>query len=107
MVRMASSLDKDPIIVALLDRLSERLGPGSFDIVDHWESDLCAVGIASPEDHGILAYISCYGKPEGRYYVELELPPASGNDLPYQAAGRFSDLDFEALVGVVSGHFGQ
>jgi hypothetical protein len=75
MIRMASPLDKDPIIIALLERLGERLGPDSFDIVDHWESDLCAVGIASPRDHGILAYLSCYGEPEGRYHVELELPP--------------------------------
>jgi hypothetical protein len=104
---MARPLDKDSIIIALLDRLGERLGPDSFDTVDHWESDLCAVGIASPGGHGILAYISCYGEPEGRYHVELEMPPSPGNDLPYQVAGRFSDLDFEALVNVVSKHLGQ
>jgi hypothetical protein len=101
-----SALDKDPAIVALLRRLSDRLGPDAFDIVDHWELDLCAVGIASPRDHGVLAYISCYGEPEERYYVELELPPTPGGELPYQVAGRYDDLDFEALAGVVSSHFG-
>jgi len=102
--RMSSALDKDPIIVALLRRLRKYLGPSAFDIVDHWESDLCAIGIASPRDHGVLAYISCFGEPEGRYHVELELPPSPDGDLPFQVAGRYNDLDFEALADVVSNH---
>ena len=104
---MDSPLDKDPAILAVLRRLSERLGRDAFDIVDHWEPDLCAVGIASPRDHAILVYISCFGKLEGRYYVELELPPSPGEELPYQVAGRYNDLDFEAVAGVVSAHFGR
>ncbi len=104
---MDSALDKDPAIVALLRRLSNYLGSDAFDVVDHWEPDVCAVGIASPRDHGVLAYISCYGEPQGRFHVELELPPSPGAELPYQVAGRFDDLDFEALAGVVSSHFGS
>jgi hypothetical protein len=100
-------LDKDPAIVTLLRRLSDRLGLDAFEIVDHWEPDLCAIGIASPRDHGVLAYISCFGEPEGRYHVELELPPSPGGELPYQDAGRYDDLGFEALVSVVSAHFGR
>jgi hypothetical protein len=103
---MDPALDKDPAIVALLRRLRDRLDPNAFDIVDHWELDPCAVGIASPRDHGVLAYISCYGEPPGRYQVELELPPTTRGEMPYQVAGRFDDLDFEALAGVVSSHFG-
>jgi hypothetical protein len=104
---MTPVYDKDSSILSLLDRLRDRLGPGNFDIIDHWESDPYAVGLASPQDHGVLAYISCFGEPEGRYHVELELPPSSGDDLPYREAGRFSDLDFEAMVGVVSEHLGR
>jgi hypothetical protein len=104
---MDSALDKDPAIIAVLRRLSERLGLDAFDVVDHWEPDLYAVGIASPRGHAVLVYISCYGEPERRYHVELELPPSPGGELPYQVAGRYDDLDFEALAGVVSAHLGR
>jgi len=101
---VGAALDKDPIILAVLDRLRARLGPGAFVHADHWESDLCAVGIASPRDPGVLVYISCFGEPPGRFGYELELPPAPGEDFPYQVAGTGSGLSFEELAGVVAGH---
>jgi hypothetical protein len=97
-------LDKDPAILRVLDRLWSRLGPGTFVVTDHWEADLCAVGIASPYNHGVLAYISTHGEPPERFYVELELPPRPGGDFPYQAAGRFQALDFEQLASVIGKH---
>lgn len=103
---MAEALDKDPAILSVLDGLRARLGHESFDIVDHWESDLCAVGIASRRDHGVLAYLSCFGEPEGRWHVELELPPLPSDDLPYRDAGRFPDLDVEAAAAIIRRHFG-
>jgi hypothetical protein len=101
---VGASLDKDPAILAFLDRLWSRLGPGAFVLADHWEPDLCAVGIASPRDPGVLVYISCYGEPPGRYSYELELPPPPGDGLWYQVAGTGSGLSFEELAGVVAGH---
>ncbi len=69
-----AALDKDPAILAALDRLRSRLGSNAFVITDNWELDLCAVGIASPHDPGVLVYISTYGEPPGRFGYELELP---------------------------------
>ena len=37
--------------------LRESLGLDAFDIMDHWEPNLCAVGIASPRDHSVLVYV--------------------------------------------------
>ncbi len=101
---MTRGLTKDEDLLQLLERLRGWLAPGAFEVVDHWESDLCAVGIASPRDNGVLAYLSTFGCPVGRCDVELERPPRCGSDLPYEAAGRFANLEFGALLGVLEKH---
>jgi len=101
---MPQPLKKDDSILCLLELLGTRLGSGAFDVVDHWEADACAVGVASPRDHGVLAYLSTFGLPAGRYYLELECPPRSGDEAPYEVAGRFTALEFEELVDIVARH---
>jgi hypothetical protein len=64
---MSTVEDKEPTIFDLLERLRERLGPNAFHVVVHWECDLCAVGIANPRDHVILAYVSTLNRTPGRY----------------------------------------
>jgi hypothetical protein len=54
-----------------------------------------------------LAYVSCSGQPEGRYYVELELPPVAGDNFPYEAAGSHEDLDLESLIAIVASHLAR
>jgi len=78
----ASRLIKDQTIHDVLAKLGTRFGEGVFDIVDHWDGDLFAVGIARPDNHAALAYISCYGMHEDHYDVELELPTRTGSDYP-------------------------
>jgi hypothetical protein len=102
--RDVATLDKDPAILAALDRLWSLLGPDAFVLCDHWEQDLCAVGIASPRNPGVLAYISSYGESPGRFGYELELPPPFGDEFPYRVAGTGSDLSIEELAAVVAGH---
>jgi hypothetical protein len=99
-----ATLDKDPAILAALDRLWALLGPDAFILSDHWEQDLCAVGIASPRNPGVLAYISCYGEPPGHFGYELELPSPACDEFPYLVAGTGSGLSFEELADVVAGH---
>ena len=71
---MRAVLDKDPVIVAALARLSSCLGPDAFVLADHWDSDPCAVGVASPRDGGVLVYITCHG----------ERPTVSGTNWSYR-----------------------
>ena len=41
-------MDEDPPIPTILDRLRSDVGPHAFDVLDYWNGDLCAVGIACP-----------------------------------------------------------
>ncbi len=60
---MTEQIDKDRSILGLLSRLHTELGAKAFDVVDHWDSDLCAIGLAMPSDHATLIYVSSYGHP--------------------------------------------
>lgn len=100
-------MEKSPEILDVLDRLSRRLGTGAFVVCDHWERDLCAVGIASPPSEQVLVYISTYGEKASRYSYELELPSSTDTDSPYDDAGRGSDVSSEELAAVVAEHLAR
>jgi hypothetical protein len=100
-------LNKDSTILAVLGLLWARLGPDAFVINDHWESDLCAVGIASPRNPGILVYIATFGELPERFGYELELPPSHGDVLPYQIAGQGRGVTFDELADVVASHLSR
>lgn len=101
---MDTALDKNPAILAVLSQLRSRLGPNAFVLADHWKSDVCAVGIGSPRNPGVLIYISCNGEPPESFHYELELPSPKRDGFPYQVAGTGTALSFEALAEVVAGH---
>lgn len=96
--------DKDRAIIEVISKLQQRLGENFFQIVDHWEADLCGIGIANPQAHEILVYIGTAHMPEGQYFVELESAPEPGSEMPYQVAGRYESVGFEELVSIVSAH---
>ena len=102
-------LQKHHTITRLLPRLRKRLGTDAFDVVDHWDADLCAVGIARPDGHARLLYICTHGLPNGRYFASLELPPAQGGEQwanhPYTPGAEFDSLSFDELVAVIRKHF--
>lgn len=95
------NLEKSPRILNMLERLRNVLGNAAFDVVDHWPTELTAIGIASPKNHLILVYICAC---DDGYYAELELPPAASGDSPYDVAARHSGLEFGQLVTVVAEH---
>ena len=93
---------KHDAVLRMLSRLEHRLGSDAFQIVDHWVSDLDAIGVAHPSNRELLVYIAAYG-PED-FYVELELPPQQGNELPYSVAGQFRSLTFDEVARIVAKH---
>ena len=102
---MKPERQKDETILQLLHRLTERLGARAFDVVDHWDADLCAIGIARPDDHRVLVYVCTFGQQAGTYAVSLELPPTADSDLPYSSAGEQEARSFNELVEIIQKHF--
>ncbi|UOQ71232.1 hypothetical protein [Hymenobacter cellulosilyticus] len=74
-----------------------------FDIVDHWTDDPEAIGIAHPDNHGILVYISTADLQQG-YYVELEAPSYQ-QEFPYWNKGSYSSSNMNAVAAIVFMHF--
>ena len=101
---MQITLIKDATILRLLDRLTEHLEPGTFDIVDHWKGDLCAIGIARSAKPGFLVYTSTFGHHDDTCFVSLELPPAAGSNLPYAQAGEQETKTFKELLEMIQKH---
>lgn len=98
-----SSLNKDGRITRTLIELERRLGPDAFRIVDHWDADFRAIGIARPGHEEILAYVAV-GDAENSYYLELEASPAATSELPYALAARLHSLTFDELVMHIARH---
>jgi hypothetical protein len=55
--------------------LAEHLGFQSFSVVDHWEADTHAIGIANVVDPRVLVYVSVNDSAR-RYFLSFESPPA-------------------------------
>lgn len=104
-----AALNKDATILEVLARLEEELGQGGFQVVDHWDADSRAVGVASPDDPGRLVYVSASGGSPDRSFYECETPRAgaSGDDFPYDVAESADDVDIERLVAAVKHHLGR
>ena len=92
--------NKDEDIRQVVRKLQDELSTGAFDIVDHWDADPCAIGIARPDNHGVLVYIAAY---EDFYFVSLELLSVD-EDLPYLQEDEFNNVDFKALASIVKQH---
>ena len=88
--------------MAVLDRLRVDLAC-HFDVVDHWEAETCAVGIARPSDHRILVYISTFPPHSGAISYECERPPTAA-DFPYDTDGMREVPTYEELRDAARTH---
>ena len=96
---------KAKAVVELIDVLRSRLGPGAFQVVDHWPDDPMAIGIAAPTNAGVLAYVSVTPEADDPYFVSLELPPeGEWAEHPYTPAGERNECGIDDLVATVSTH---
>ncbi len=101
---MTAKPNKDPSILDLLARLRTDLGDDAFDIVDHWTDDFVAIGLACPNDHRVLAYVSTNNHPSASYSYELEIPPTDGDEL-YSVAARSDGCTYQELLDVLCSHW--
>jgi hypothetical protein len=91
---------KDASVDSVLERLRADLGDESFTVVDHWAGDLCAVGVARPDNPRYLVYISTWPPERGTFNYECERPSADP-ELPYDSDGRVEDVSYEHVRAAV------
>lgn len=94
------SYGKNPELIKAVNLLMEFV---PLDIVDHWEADLNAIGIASKNNHRVLAYIATTDKLE-KFNVHLELPCNTDID-DYVESAVYEEITLTEMAGVISGHF--
>jgi hypothetical protein len=76
---------------------------GSYRIMDHWDADACAIGIAAQRDPRRIVYVSTYDQEDGTYAVECEAPMEDGSD-EYQVVGQGDGLRFDELLPRIRMH---
>ena len=99
-------LKKDVSILRMLERFRSSFGANAFHVVDNWDADLYAVGIANPQNHGRLVYISTFEKAPDEYFVELESDSGQAEDAYYRVVGRYESVPWNELVAIVARHIG-
>ena len=100
---------KDPAVGELVDRLASDLGTTSFDLADHWE-DLMAIGLARPNDHGVLIYIAIIIDDEGevldspdRYSYACE-SPSDADDLGHHVTYSGDHVAYDEVAKAAARH---
>lgn len=92
---------KNKSIRDLVARL--RLGSRGWQVVDHWEADQCAIGVAAIRDPRRLVYISAFSRAAGRYDYECEMSVGLNAD-EYKTTASGEDVDYDTLVKVMETH---
>ena len=99
-------MPKADAIRRAVHHLEERLGKGAFQIVDHWEGDDLAIGVASCVAAQRLVYIASSNHSQHLYDCFLERAPTPQSGLPYECCGKFGAVSLDELVRLVSSHLG-
>jgi hypothetical protein len=100
-------LVKNRSFIELLERLERELGPDGYQIRDHWEGDLIATGVASPEDPEKLVYV-CEHVPGERWDYECELAYLDAEEDEYPpTVEEHENVGFEELLAAIRRHFAR
>jgi hypothetical protein len=91
-------------IADLVKRL--RLAERGWGIVDDWDADLCAIGIARDDRPRQLVYVSTWRQKRGRYWYECETPKGRAAT-DYLVVDTGEDVPFETLLRAMKRHLGK
>ena len=95
-------MGKDPSIQEVLGMVAEAFGTEGWTVMDHWEPDMFAMGIARADDPARLVYVSTWRRMPGRYFYECETPPAT--EEPRRAESSEEYVDSVRLLEVIGRH---
>ena len=99
------TINKDRSITDLLSKLS--YASRGWTLVDHWEADLFAIGLASDRMPGRLVYVSTYLKEPGRYFFECECVPPGAEATHYETSETGDNVDATSLQRVLCEWLGE
>jgi hypothetical protein len=103
-----TALSKAKVVVELIGVLRGRLGSDAFQVIDYWPEDPMAIGVASPQNTGVLAYISITPEADTPYFVSLELPPeGEWADHPYTPGDERNECGIDELVETIAAHMSR
>ena len=98
------SVPKEKSILRLLERLDlEKRG---WIVLDNWDADLCAVGIAVANRPRQLVYVSTFNRGPGVYHFECETPTGD-SDAEYVITHRNEKASFAELLHALESHLGS
>lgn len=83
-----------------------RLRENSWIVVDPWDADLFAIGVAHELNPRRRVYISTFKKAPGRYYFECEVP-VGPEETDYSTILEGDDVEFEELERTVARHLSR
>lgn len=92
---------KDASIWQLVGALAGRLDADQFQLIDHWDADLVAIGIARADDPARLVYVSTWQQPPGHYAFECE---EAHPEHEHAVGERADTVTFDQLVDALRRH---
>jgi hypothetical protein len=96
---------KDNSLRFLVTELLRYLPSKSFVLVDHWDHDPFAMGLAKPSNHDRFVFITSDRDVHGLYFMSCKLP--SDNDLHgYHNVEADPFNNVEALAKAIEAHLG-
>lgn len=102
--KMISNLQKDKSINVVIAKLFDHFGENNFHLTDHWDADLCAIGIKNSKDGEFQIYISTYQLQKNHYFVEVE---DSNKEVVLNSYkdGELIAINFDELSELVTNYF--
>ena len=97
---MPAAVEKDNVLVSLIDWLRERLGPSAFLVSNHYADEPGIAALAHPLDSTRLVYFAWF---EDGWHVELLTPEQPGNWCSVRTTIH-AGLDDEQLAVIVAEH---
>jgi hypothetical protein len=89
-------------IKQLTDHLLKKYGADNIIVIDYWEADKTAIGLAD-KTKKYIAYISDKGRADKKFFIALENPPIT-DSLPYSTDSEFENLSSEEVEEVIIKH---
>ncbi len=94
-------MEKDESIKQLVQSLPMK--ERGWILLDHWDADRCATGIAHRDDPRRLVYVSTLRNSPGRYCYECEAPVGEA-EVDYKVTATGKDVSREELLAVLEQH---